>query len=458
MIFVRLEKFCLLVLTSFMLFLPLKFTSANDQWVSAAFEARDHYTENKSTETIMPLFEMHVDGNTVADGVLGDLFYSGEVEKSLVKNFFEYETNEDAAYFFYLSSADELGENAYQRSVYILGRNFFGNEKSKYYDIGKATQYLAALAELNHAESQFYLAVLVLSNKNEFKDPEWAENYSFQMLEKAAENGVLEAHFLIYQSMVDNIENVSEVDTQKLLYHLKSAADNKVQFQAEAAIRYALHYQNGVGVERDVAKFLQYAKKAAELGNANGHYFYGKYVLMGVDGDPDYELARHHLIQAKILGHKNADKQLEKLEKQLSLENSLDDFQPELEEIMTMFGAAQSYSNTSISGYSGDWEHDLYAQSDQNEQSFTRDGDSLRGNNGQTWRLTGNTIRNISTGEYYRFSGNQITGSRGDRWKIKRNQIQSLDNPSISYKMGRNGIRGSNGSYCSFRVNTMRCY
>lgn len=62
-------------------------------------------------------------------------------------------------------------------------------------------------------------------------------------------------------------------------------------------------------------------------------------------------------------------------------------------------------------------------QSDQNEQSFTRDGDSLRGNNGQTWRLTGNTMRNISPGEYYRFSGDQITGSQGDRWKIKRNQI-----------------------------------
>ena len=455
----------LILLLSFLLITGLSSTSSvavSDKNFQDAKRAYESYLQDPQILNLFPLFKMHAEDNSFAETFLGDLFYNGKVNKKDVESFFDYETNEDAAFFFFNEAVDDFGPNGHRLAAYYLGRNFYGNEDSKYFNLRKALEYLFALDALNIPEATFELGYLIYFNADKLLDPEDAKTTSIEKLKKAAEAGHTDAHYVAYLFMAQHFDKPTNAQKNEMMRHLETAASQIGNYQSTASLLAAGHYKRGDFVERNTTKFMSYAKKSAELNNPDGHYFYGKHLLMGVGGSPDYGLAEYHLKKARELGNKFAQKQLDKLEEKQAFERSLDVFEPELEQVMEMFGAAQSfYTDSNAAGLpkAGGFYDGQTASIDfgADEQEYNRRGNDFIGSGGQTWRISGNTMRNIATGEYYRFSGNQITGSRGDRWKINRNRIQSLDNPNLTYKLGRRGIQGSNGTVCKYRVNTLRC-
>lgn len=266
-------------------------------------------------------------GSDEAAIMLGDMYHSGD----------EVEKNETKACDLYRIAADQGNSNAYYR-LGMQTFNGWGVEADK----TKGMEYWKKGAELNHWGCMYIIGVSYIEGKDLPKDIE----KGLYWLEHSADRGLADSRCYLGKVYLRGLHGVPQ-DEEKGIQHLKAAAYSD-QGQQEAMMIYgdylygkkttdslsealALYQKaaelgepaayhrlgmltyNGVGIEADKPKGIEYWKKGAELGQPGCMYIIGGLYMEGTELPQNVEQGLLLLSRAADYGMPDAHNYLGKV-------------------------------------------------------------------------------------------------------------------------------------------------
>jgi len=420
----------------------------------------EKFLKTKNEVHLEKLIDMaEVKDNTYAAYLVGHLFFTDMVSEDLLARIFTNPNKNDLAYYFFLKGTDNFGPRGYRDSAMVLALNFYGEKKSKYFDLALSLRILDHLVDLEVSGALSNYAAVALNNIDIVEDKQNIETKALEYLNQHANSGAVNASCVYHKYVSESSRSFTNNILNNAKRHLVICAEKQSIFQ-EYALSSLINMKLDEGIDKtNAGELMRYLKLLTEFENVHGHYLYGKYLMLGLLGDSDYETAEIHLRKALALGHKNAQRQIDALEDKIAFERDIANFSPSQEELMFFFSTAMGYQGGVGPNEDGKLSHaDAFESKSLREESYSYRNNSIYSSSGDTWRITGDTVRNLSSGEYYRFSGDTIRGSNGSTWKYSGNTIRNLNGNGNYYRVTPRGIRGSDGTFCRRTNSRMNCY
>ena len=402
------------------------------------------FNEKRFSEIVAPLRELASDGESHAQFLLAVMYYFGE----------GVEVDRELAFSLFRAAAFNPKTDGHNKAAEFLARSYLMDPKSKHYNKEFGLRVLRALSDLGEVESQLYMGgFLVIEAKEKALEKEMLLKEAFMHFDRAAnQHAHAGAHFMLFILQKDRYGIKSE-EAKAKSKNLQFAAENRHQFQADAAIELAFYLRDRgeFGWEKQYIRWLEIA---ADLKKPEALYFLGKAVMFGMVGEQDYLQAKSLLSQAVQLGHAQSSKLLADLQKRVEAEQRLDTFEVPLNWIdsflaIQSFAGRETYNSSALGNtqpeYSPRYEFDrkdteFFSASGMH---FRKSGRRIVGSDGSQFSVTGNSIQNLSTGTTYRYSptSNSLMGTNG-----------------VKYNFRGKSIYGTDGSVCTTIGKTVSCY
>lgn len=230
-------------------------------------------SEYQKDAEIRPILKAAKAGDSEAQYELGMIYYSDRDRQ-----------DDQKAVEWLEKSADQKNTKAqFQLGTMYSGGNGVDQDPEKSMD------YLQAAAEGNLPIAQYYLAY---SYDQGIKPLERDVNKGIEWAEKSANQGYADALFLLgfmylRSDPVDEAKGfewllkLSETDKNELLEEKYSYTDSYLNYEL------GRRYLNGIGIDKNVEKALEYLTKADELNSAEAQYQLGLMYQLGEDVEKD---------------------------------------------------------------------------------------------------------------------------------------------------------------------------